>query len=95
MARVVAPTCVVGVSGRGTSAPSLDFHLGLCALSGTGGRGLLSLKVESDRGTDADALRVKVEHELAEAGLALEEVIDLEGFEDKHLLFVVGRPPRA
>ncbi|MGB1431383.1 MAG: fibrillarin-like rRNA/tRNA 2'-O-methyltransferase [Candidatus Poseidoniaceae archaeon] len=59
------------------------------------GRGLLSLKVESDRGTDADALRTKVEHELAEAGLALEEVIDLEGFEDKHLLFVVGRPPRA
>ena len=60
-----------------------------------GGRGLLSLKVESDRGTDADGLRVKVEHELADAGLILEEVIDLEGFEDKHLLFVVGRPPRA
>jgi len=60
-----------------------------------GGRGLLSLKVESDRGTDAEALRTKVEHELAEAGLAPDEVIDLEGFEDKHLLFVVGGPPHA
>ena len=60
-----------------------------------GGRGLLSLKVESDRGNNADALRLKVEHELAEGGLDLEEVIDLEGFEDKHLLFVVGRPPHA
>ena len=95
MARVVAPTCVVGVSGRGTSAPSLDFTSACARFLAPGGRGLLSLKVESDRGTDADALRVKVEHELAEAGLALEEVIDLEGFEDKHLLFVVGRPPRA
>lgn len=54
-----------------------------------GGRGLLSLKVESDRGTDAAALRAKVEQELAEAGLSLDEVIDLEGFEDDHLLFVV------
>jgi len=50
---------------------------------------LLSLKVESDRGTDAAALRAKVEQELAEAGLSLDEVIDLEGFEDDHLLFVV------
>ncbi len=59
------------------------------------GRGLLSLKVESDRGSDAGALRAKVERELAEADLALEEVINLEGFEDKHLLFVVGRSPSA
>ena len=59
------------------------------------GRGLLSLKVESDRGTDAAALRTRVEQELAEAGLVLDEVIDLEGFEDNHLLFVVGRGVRA
>ena len=60
-----------------------------------GGRGLLSLKVESDRGTDAASLRVKVEEELAAAELMLDEIIDLEGFEDDHLLFVVGRPERA
>jgi len=56
---------------------------------------MLSLKVESDRGTDAAALRVKVEEELAAAELVLDEVIDLEGFEDDHLLFVVGRPVDA
>tara|TARA_Y100000766_G_scaffold76640_1_gene64948 strand:- start:1315 stop:1485 length:171 start_codon:yes stop_codon:yes gene_type:complete len=56
---------------------------------------MLSLKVESDRGTDAAALRVKVEEELAAAELVLDEVIDLEGFEDDHLLFVVGRPEDA
>lgn len=60
-----------------------------------GGRGLLSLKVESDRGTDAGALRASVEEELAKAGLDVDEVIDLEGFEDDHLLFVVEGPDRA
>ena len=59
------------------------------------GRGMLSLKVESDRGTDPVALQAKVEEELATAELVLDEVIDLEGFEDDHLLFVVGRPVDA
>lgn len=56
-----------------------------------GGVGLLSLKVASDRGMDPVALRRTVEAELQSAGLPVDEVMDLSGLEDDHLLFVVRR----
>lgn len=54
-----------------------------------GGVGVLSLKVASDRGIDVVALRAEVEGTLAAASLRLDEVMDLAGFQEDHLMFVV------
>ncbi len=56
-----------------------------------GGQGLLSLKAASERwtGDGEAALFARVETALNESGLAVEEVIDLTGYEDHHRLFVV------
>ncbi len=54
---------------------------------------MLSLKVASDRGTDADALRSDVETVLGASSLRLDEVMDLAGLQDDHLMFVVQGGP--
>lgn len=58
-----------------------------------GGTGVLSLKVASDRGTDADVLRADVEAVLEASSLRLDEVMDLAGLQDDHLMFVVQGGP--
>jgi fibrillarin-like rRNA methylase len=58
------------------------------------GIGLLSLKAASERWTGDDEAQVfaNVEIALEQAGLTVEESIDLAGFEDNHMLFAVRKP---
>jgi fibrillarin-like pre-rRNA processing protein len=58
-----------------------------------GGVGLLSLKAASERWTGDDEAQVfaNVEIALEQAGLTVEESIDLAGFEDNHMLFAVRK----
>ncbi|MDA8545615.1 fibrillarin-like rRNA/tRNA 2'-O-methyltransferase [Candidatus Poseidoniales archaeon] len=57
------------------------------------GIGLLSLKAASERwtGEGEDALFAKVEMQLSKSGFAVEECIELTGYEDNHVLFVTRR----
>ena len=56
-----------------------------------GGKGLLSLKAASERfneGGEKEVFR-KVREQLEDAGLNIEEQIDLHGLEDNHCLYFV------
>jgi fibrillarin-like rRNA methylase len=57
------------------------------------GIGLLSLKAASERWTGEEEAQVftNVEIALEQAGLIVEESIDLAGFEDNHMLFAVRK----
>jgi fibrillarin-like rRNA methylase len=56
-----------------------------------GGKGLLSLKAASERFTDSGEKEVfnNVRAQLEDAGLTIEEQIDLHGLEDNHCLYFV------
>ncbi len=58
------------------------------------GIGLLSLKAASERWTGEEEAQVfaNVEIALEQAGLIVEESIDLAGFADNHMLFAVTKP---
>jgi fibrillarin-like rRNA methylase len=56
-----------------------------------GGKGLLSLKAASERFTDSGEKEVfnNVRAQLEDAGLTVEEQIDLHGLEDNHCLYFI------
>ena len=71
-----------------------DFEIDACRrFLSLDGIGLLSLKAASERwtGEGEDALFAKVEMQLSKSGFAVEECIELTGYEDNHVLFVTRR----
>jgi len=58
-----------------------------------GGKGLLSLKAASERFTDTDEREVfnQIREQLEDAGLTVQEQIDLHGLEDNHCLYYVTK----
>lgn len=58
-----------------------------------GGKGLLSLKAASERFTDTNEREVfnQIREQLEDAGLTVQEQIDLHGLEDNHCLYYVTK----
>ncbi|MDP6199413.1 MAG: fibrillarin-like rRNA/tRNA 2'-O-methyltransferase [Candidatus Poseidonia sp.] len=89
---VLLPTQVSWLFQDVAQAGQVDIFLAACKrFLAPGGMGLLSLKAASERwtGEGETALFNDVAHTLETAGYALDEVIELTGYEDNHRLFVV------
>jgi fibrillarin-like rRNA methylase len=92
---VLLPTKVPWLFQDVAQAGQVDIFIAACRrFLAPGGMGLLSLKAASERwtGEGEAALFNEVANTLVEAGYAVDEVIELTGYEDNHRLFVVHAP---
>jgi len=92
---VLLPTKVPWLFQDVAQAGQVDIFLAACErFLEPGGTGLLSLKAASERwtGEGESALFQGVEGTLVEHDYAVEEVVELTGYEDNHRLFIVRKP---